>query len=179
MPKKNKGTIKWGQKDRADENNEKAIRKLLADADAAKKEWLEKPAEWRKANPFIPDPLLGVARITAWPSTEWFTIATPSGRAIQVRGLNMAVAHQVAQLCKQCKQSQADSGTWPTVIVSLPEPTASSQTGEILALLDPEEVSQFADLGFKVTGSKALDDLFERPEAAGGGGGDDVDFDDI
>jgi len=172
MPR-NKGNIKAGQRGRADENNERAIRKLLADADAAKKEWDKKSPEWRRANPFIPDPLLAVARITAWPSTEWFTVVTPSGRSIQVRGLDKAVAHIVAQLCKQCKQTQAGSDSWPSVVVSLPEPHATSQTGEILALLEPSEIAQFADLGFKVTGGAAADDLFDRSEAAGGGGGEE------
>lgn len=176
MPKKNKGNIKAGQRGRAEENNDKAIRELLADAEAAKNEWLKKPEEWRKANPFIPDPLLAVVRITAWPSTEWFTIVSPSGQTVQVRGLDKGVSHTVSQLCKQCKQTQAGSDTWPMVIVSLPEPHASSQTGEILALLDPDEVSQFADFGFKVTGGTAGDDLFDRSDAAGGGGDDEIDL---
>jgi hypothetical protein len=175
MPK-NKGNIKAGQRGRADENNEKAIGKLLADGDAAKKEWAAKPEEWRKANPFIPEPLVQVTRVIASPSNDWFTIVSPSGRAIQVRGLDKGVAHTVAQLCKQCKQTQAGSDTWPMVIVSLPEPSASRQTGEILAVLDSDQVSQFADLGFKVTGIAEGDDLFDRSEAAGGGGGEEIDL---
>jgi len=168
MPKKNKGNIKAGQRGRAEENNDKAIRELLADAEAAKKEWEAKPPEWRKANPFISDPLLAVVRITAWPSTEWFSIVLPDGRSMRVRGLDKSVSHIVSQQCKESKQTQAGSDTWPMVIVSLPEPSASRQTGEILALLDSDEVSQFAEFGFKVTGGSSGDDMFDRSDAAGG-----------
>jgi hypothetical protein len=176
MPSRNKGNIKAGQRGRADDKNKEAIRELLAGAEAAKKEWLKKPEEWRRANPFIPDPLLAVVRIAAWPSTEWFTVKPPSGRLTQVRGLDKGVAHQVAQLCKQCKQAQGDPETWPMVIVSLPEPTASSQTGEILAVLDQDDVPHFAALNFKVPLGTGMDDLFDRSAAAGGGGGEEEDF---
>lgn len=174
MPKKNKGNIKAGQRGRADENNDRAIGKLLADAEAAKKVWDKKSPEWREANPFIFDQLLAVARITAWPATESFTIVTPSGRTIQTRGLDKAIAHIVAQACKECKQTQAGSDVWPSVVVSLPEPHASSQVGEIIALLDPDQVPQFAKLGFEVTGGQATEaDFFDRSEPAAGGGSDD------
>ncbi len=161
--------IKAGQRGRADDSNKKAIEELLADAEAAKKEWDAKSPEWREANPFIPDPLLAVVRIAAWPSTEWFTIVLPDGRTMQVRPLDKGVGHIVTQKCKECKQTQAGSDTWPMVIVSLPEPSASRQTGEILALLDSDEVSQFAEFGFKVIGGSSGDDMFDRSDAAGGG----------
>jgi len=170
MPSRNKGNIKAGQRGRADDKNKEAIRELLAGAEAAKKEAA------RKGEPFIPDPLLAVVRIAAWPSTEWFTVKPPSGRLTQVRGLDKGVAHQVAQLCKQCKQAQGDPETWPMVIVSLPEPTASSQTGEILAVLDQDDVPHFAALNFKVPLGTGMDDLFDRSAAAGGGGGEEEDF---
>jgi hypothetical protein len=170
MPKKNKGAIKAGQRGRAEENNDKAIEGLLAASVAAKKD-----AE-KKGETFIPDPLLAVVRITAWPSTEWFTVVPPNGQAIQVRGLDKGITHMVSQICKQCKQTQAGSDTWPMVVVSLPERSAASQTGEILAFLDADEVSQFAELGFKVAGGKAEDDMFDRSDAAGGGCEEEIDI---
>uniref|UniRef100_A0A6C0F707 Uncharacterized protein n=1 Tax=viral metagenome TaxID=1070528 RepID=A0A6C0F707_9ZZZZ len=176
MPR-NKGNIKAGQRGRAVDKNKEAIGELLKVAEAAKKEWDAKPPEWRSANPFIPDPLLAVVRIIAWPSTEWYTVKLPSGQLTQVRGLDKGVSHQVAQLCKQCKQAQEDSETWPTVIVSLPEQHASRKTGEILAVLDPDDVSQFAALNFKVPTSDSDDGGYvfaphtDNAAAGGGGGG--------
>ena len=167
---KNKGNIKAGQRGRAEEKNETAIKDLLAATEAAKK-----GAE-KRGEPFIPDPLLAIVRITAWPSSEWFTIMPPNGRAIQARGLDKGIAHQVSQICKQCKQTQAGSDSWPMVMVSLPERSARSQTGEIIAIVSPDQVSQFANLGFKVTGGKAEDELFESSDALGDGDDDEIDI---
>ena len=46
-----------------------------------------------------------------------------------------------------------DASVWPMVIVSLPE--RPTETIEILAILDPESVSLFVKLGFKVNAHKA------------------------
>lgn len=141
------GHIKSGQRERSEENNRKAIKKLMDAAEAAKS-----------------DTLLEIRRVTAWPSSDWFTVVPSHGRPTQVRGLDMGIAHLVSQKCKQCKQTQAGSDTWPMVMVSLPDPSTTSKTGEIIALLEPEDISQFAKMGFKVPGGSTEEDIFEHEE---------------
>jgi hypothetical protein len=168
MPKSSKGNVKAGQRGRADEKNGEAIWGLLRAAEA------ERTVADRTGRLYTPDPLLTVTRITGRPSNEWFSIIAPSGRVMQVQGLDKGIAHIVSQMCKQCKQTQAGSESWPVVIVSLPEPNSSKKTGEILAVLDAEAISQFAELGFSLRGIGV-----DSSEAAGGGAGGFVFTDDL
>jgi len=156
MPKNQarKGRVHAGKKSRCLEENEEAIGRLLAHAKAKLRE------SDQKDQPYVPDPLLAIVRILRVEANEWFA-ASIHGREMRLKGLDMGITHIVSQLCKRCRQASACSKTWPIVIVSLPEPTASKQTGEILAVLsvydDPKEVqtllSQFKSVGHTLCGS--------------------------
>jgi len=164
MPKYSKSHIKAGQRHRSSETNNNTIEKLLTEATS-----LKNYAALNKET-YIPDPLLAVVRISAWPSIEWYTVVLPNGTPIQAKGIDKSIAYIVSQICKQCTQTQAESNTWPVVIVSLPEPRAKSQTGEILAVLDDTAITKFAELGFKLPLSSSQNDagfvFSSEPEVA-------------
>jgi hypothetical protein len=177
MPKsaESKARVRGSAKLRVAGQNVEAIEELLAEASAAKKEWEKKSPEWRKANPFIPEKSLVIARITASQGGGSFTIEAPGRAPMQVRAKgSAALADAIAQKFKTVKLA-ADQ--WPIVICVVPESSSHVKTGEVLALLEGSHVTQFGELGFKVPLLSAEDDLFE-PSAAGGGE-DEVDINDL
>lgn len=180
MPKSSasKQRVRGAAKERLGDKNEQAIGELLEAAEAAKNEWDAKPLEWRKANPFIPDPSLAIGRITASQGAGGFTVQFPQKEElVQIRVMgNAALADKAAQLSKTVKLAGADQ--WPVAICFMPAASSHVKTGELLALLEGSHVTQFGKLGFKVPTNDGLDDLFDR-SAAGGGGEEEVNFNDL
>lgn len=181
-----KARVRAGAKGRLDDKNEQAIGELLDAAEAEKNEWLKKPVEWRKANPFIPDPSLAIGRITASQGAGGFSILFPQKEEpVQVRVLgNAALADKIAQVFKTVKLAGADQ--WPMAICYMPAASSHVKTGELLALLEGSHAAHFGKLGFKVPSSgDGLDDVFEFSAAGGGecsaagGGEDEVNVDDL
>ena len=109
-----------------------------------------------------------VTRVVNKHSTDCFRIDTPDGRSINVViRANNALKQAMSQACK----TSARNGSWPLILVSLPE--FGEELGEILAILTDAEALKFQAAGVKTTSIVKPDDLFDREPA------EEIDVDDI
>ena len=162
--------MKKSQKDRRQQVNDDAIQELRAAFQA------DMAAADESGKLYVPDPLIAICRIQKAYSSEWFEIMLPSGKVIRVTGDCPSKTSLLGDMCKGLTATQANVKAWPVVIVSLPEPYAKKQTGEILACLSlgrtPDQLLEVLQL-FKALGHilPGAEESAVEGAAAGGGGG--------
>jgi len=152
-----KARVRGSAKERVVGKNSKEVDQLLTTFTQ------EKVAATKKGVPFILDPSISLARVTVSQGGGTFTVDAPGQASIQIRAKgNKALADSLAQRFKLVKLA---TDLWPIVAVLLPPPSSHNQCGELLAIVETDQVPLFAELGFKTpAGFKEEDDLFEAAE---------------